>query len=71
MTAREALNKLENDIGTKAMQELHIVIRLTDDEDDTHMGGLASLSVDPGCTDTQALVMDCDTDPANCPLGDE
>lgn len=62
---REALEELGRHI---ALSTLQIVIRLEDADADTHMGGLASIGVESGCTDTPALVFDCNQDPKNCPL---
>ncbi len=71
MTGQELLAALVDLSESVDLGTLQIVIRLEDSDEDTHMGGLASLSVDSGCTDTPMLVFDCDQDPKNCPLGDD
>lgn len=51
--------------GHEALDE-HVVVRFQtgeDDGDDFHVGGLRSLAVDAGCTDTFALVLDADQEP--------
>jgi hypothetical protein len=40
-----------------------IVIRVLDRNDDLHVGGLSSIGIDQGCTETYALVLDADQEP--------
>ena len=68
MTAKDLLGILQAVEENFDLSELQIVIRLEDSDDNTHMGGLVSAIVDCGCTDTPALVLDCDQDPVHCPL---
>ena len=64
----ERLTKLSTEVD---LGQLQIVIRLEDADQETHMGGVATVSIESGCTDTPALVFDCDQDPANCPLEED
>jgi len=44
----------------------HVVVRVQTNEDngdDLHVGGLRSVTVDAGCTDTFSLVLDADQEP--------
>lgn len=72
MTARELLDALVALSQQRDLSRLHVVVRLLDaDETTMHMGGVAEVSVDSGCTDVDMLLLDCDQDPENCPLEEE
>ena len=69
MTFRALLAMLskfaEDNPGHEALDE-DVVVRVRtseDNGDDLHVGGLRVVTVDAGCTDTFALVLDADQDP--------
>ena len=69
MTFRTLLDRLLSFIKDhpdhEALDE-HVVIRVQTSEingDDLHAGGLRDITVDAGCTDTYALVLDADQEP--------
>ncbi len=53
----------------EALDEQVVVRVLVDDE--LHVGGLDSLAIDPGCTDTFALVLDASDDSNLSPMPGE
>ena len=68
MTFRALLAKLhyfvKNNPDHEAFDE-HVVVRLQTSEDngnDMHVGGLRDITIDAGCTETFALVLDADQD---------
>ena len=70
MTAGELFDSLSELSKRVDLSLLQIVIHLEVD-DDLHMGGVDRIAVDAGCTETYALVIDCNQDPKNCLLEDD
>jgi hypothetical protein len=69
MTFRTMLKMMQSfardNPGHEALDE-HVVVRVQTNEDngdDLHVGGLRSIAVDAGCTETFALVLDADQEP--------
>lgn len=69
MTFRMLLTRLqdffEENPDHEALDE-HVIVRLQTNEDngdELHVGGLRSITVDAGCTETFALTLDADQDP--------
>ncbi len=57
----EMMKKFMDDHPDHEALDRHVVVRLLSNEDngdDLHVGGLRHVSVDAGCTDTFALVLD-------------
>ncbi len=44
-----------------------VVVRITDMDGDCHVGGLSYVSVDPGCTEQYALILDASQEPEDAP----
>lgn len=72
MTFRELLDAMQafaRDNPDHEALDQHVVIRVqTDDEHgdgELHCGGLRTIAVDAGCTDTFSLVLDADQEPDN------
>lgn len=60
MTYRELLLWLEKDSKTREDSELDmpVLLRVQNDDADCLVGDLISVAVDPGCTESDALVLD-------------
>lgn len=69
MTYRELLEKLmtfARDNSDHEALDTQVVVRLQTNEDngeDLHVGGLQTISIDAGCTETFVLVLDADQEP--------
>jgi hypothetical protein len=69
MTFRTLLARLQSfakDNPDHAALDSPVIVRLQtreDNGDDLHVGGLRSIAVDEGCTETFALTLDADQDP--------
>lgn len=69
MTYRQLLDQLQkfvNVIPSNEALDRQVIVRLgvqDDDDDELHVGGLQSVTIDCGCTDEYALVLDADQDP--------
>jgi len=62
MTLRELLAELQRfalEYPNHESFDRQVVVRVTDDED-LHVGGLRSATIDPGCTEEFSLVLDAD-----------
>lgn len=68
MTFRELLAEMASFAGENPNHESldrQVVVRFgvaDDDDDEVHVGGLQSMMIDAGCTDSFALVLDADQD---------
>jgi hypothetical protein len=68
MTFRELLAEMSSFAADNPAHESldrQVVVRfgvVDDDDDDEHVGGLQSMAIDSGCTDSFALVLDADQD---------
>lgn len=63
MTYRQLLESLQkyaaDNPGAEALDK-RVVMRVLDRDDDLHVGGLSSISIDAGCGDFEALILDAD-----------
>ena len=56
----EALQKHASDHPDAESLDQQVVVRVLDHNEDLHVGGLDSLSIDAGCCEVEALVLDAD-----------
>lgn len=59
----QSLQKFVADHREHEALDQPVVLRVEDGEDEVHVGGLRGLSVDAGCCDVAALVLDADRSP--------